>query len=248
MTDPRIAYLPTTIYLLPLEPLLLLPETALPVTITGPAARGIVEAALAAGGCVGIIQELSASGASGRADRFYSVGCLGRIVDLGRDTAGHRIRLEGVIRFRVRAELPPGGGDVLPRATVLYDEFAAISKAATSRARRSPRSGTSSLFKKKIVEFGRQQFGSAGALETMSPATGHPVHGPDRPLHRRREAGAAGVQEPARAGRHARPAALPQLPDDHSGHLAADRRELKLAGDRRSSSPETCGRAAGLGS
>lgn len=169
MTDPRIASLPTTVYLLPLEPLLLLPETALPVTITGPAARGIVEAALAAGGHVGIIQELSASGASGRADRFYSVGCLGRIVDLGRDTAGHRIRLEGLIRFRVRAELPPGGGDALPRATVLYDEFLHDLEGGNEPGKEEPAEWDLGLFKKKIVEFGRQQFGSAGALEEMSP-------------------------------------------------------------------------------
>jgi Lon protease-like protein len=162
--DPRISSLPTTLHLLPLESLLLLPETAIPVTITDFAARGIVEAALAAGGYVGVIQEISADGPTGSRGRFYSVGCLGHVVDLGRDGDGHRILLEGMIRFRVRAELPLDR-DPLPRATVDYDEFLHD----LAGGGEEPAGWDLELFKEKIVEFGRKQFGTAGILESMSP-------------------------------------------------------------------------------
>lgn len=162
--DPRISSFPTTLHLLPLEALVLLPETAIPVTITDFAARGIVEAALAAGGYVGVIQEISAGGPSGSGGRFYSVGCLGHIVDLGGDGEGHRVVLEGLIRFRVREELPRHG-DALPRAAVVYDEFLHDLEGEGEE----PAEWDLELFKEKIVEFGRQQFGTAGILESMSP-------------------------------------------------------------------------------
>ncbi len=163
-SDPRISTLPTTLHLLPLEALVLLPETAIPVTITDFAARGIVEAALAAGGYVGIVQEISTEGPAGPGGRFYSVGCLGHIVDLGRTGEGHRILLEGLIRFRVRAELPPEG-NALPRAAVAYDEFLHDFEGGGEE----PAGWDLELFKEKIVEFGRRQFGTAGILESMSP-------------------------------------------------------------------------------
>jgi hypothetical protein len=164
-SDPRISSFPTTLHLLPLEALVLLPETSIPVTITDFSARGIVEAALAAGGYVGVIQEISADGGpSGPGGRFYSVGCLGRIVDLGRDGEGHRVLLEGLIRFRVREELPRRG-DALPRAAVVYDEFLHDLEGEGEE----PAEWDLELFKEKIVEFGRQQFGTAGILESMSP-------------------------------------------------------------------------------
>jgi len=161
--DPRISSLPTTLHLLPLESLLLLPETAIPVTITDFAARSIVEAALAAGGYIGVIQEISADSPAGSGGRFYSVGCLGHIVDLGRDGEGQRILLEGLIRFRVRTELPRER-DSLPRAAVVYDEFLQD----LAGVGEEPTGWDLELFKEKIVEFGRQQFGTAGILESMS--------------------------------------------------------------------------------
>jgi Lon protease-like protein len=72
------------------------------------------------------------------------------------------VRLEGVVRFRLRAELPAPGG--LPRGKVEYDEFA-----GDLVLEREPEDLKLELFKDRILELGRKQFGSAGALETMSP-------------------------------------------------------------------------------
>jgi Lon protease-like protein len=157
-SDPRLADLPATLLLLPLDSLVLLPETALPITLTDPASRAIVDAALAAGGYAGVLQPLAGDGA-----QFYSVGCLGHIVDLGRDAEGHHVLLEGLVRFRIRQELPPQA-DGLSRAAVAYDEFRHDLEAAET-----PAGWDLDAFKAEIVEFGRKQFGSAGVLADMPP-------------------------------------------------------------------------------
>lgn len=156
--DLQISDLPTTLLLLPLEQLLLLPETALPVTLTDPLSLAILDAALDEDGLVGVLQA--------REDgRFYSVGCLGHVIDLGRSEEGHRMVLEGLVRFRIREELPPGEGGV-PRAAVSYDEFAGDLQADEEE---EPPELHLDLLKEKVVEFGRKTFGTAGVLETMSP-------------------------------------------------------------------------------
>jgi len=160
--DLRIADLPTTIHLLPLGPFLLLPGSSLPITLTDLWSRGIVDAALAGGGWVGVIQPLDAGG-------FYAVGCLGHVIDLGRDGEGQRVVLEGLLRFRVRRELPPEGREGFPLAEVDYGEFAR--DLADGLAGGGPESGDWDLeaIKQKVVEFGRRQFGTAGILESMPP-------------------------------------------------------------------------------
>ncbi|HEY0514125.1 MAG TPA: LON peptidase substrate-binding domain-containing protein [Thermoanaerobaculia bacterium] len=165
MTDPRTAHLPATIHLLPLGQLLLLPETAFPLTLTDARSRRTLDAALAADGYVGIIQELEGAGA---ASRFYSVGCLGRVHDLGADGEGRRVLLEGMIRFRVREELPPHPRDGgLPRAAVSYEEFA---RDLSTPSELEELAGMDlGVFKEKLVEFGRERFGTAGVLETLPP-------------------------------------------------------------------------------
>lgn len=157
--DLRISDLPTTLLLLPLEQLLLLPETALPVTLTDPLSLATLDAALAEDGLVGVLQERQAGGG------FYSVGCLCHVIDLGRSEEGHRTVLEGLVRFRVREELPPAAGGV-PRAAVSYDEFADDLQADQEE---EPPELHLDLLKEKVVEFGRKTFGTAGILETMSP-------------------------------------------------------------------------------
>src|SRR5262245_28394944 len=117
----RIADLPSTVYLFPLDRFILLPETTLPMTITDPRSGELLETAEGADGYVGVIQARQPEERS--ESRFFDVGCLGRIRSLERDDEGHRVTLEGVIRFRVRRELP-AGGDVPPRAQVDYEEFA----------------------------------------------------------------------------------------------------------------------------
>src|SRR5437588_32072 len=54
---------------------------------------------------------------------------------------------------------------LLPRAAVVYDEFLQD----LAGAGEEPTGWDLELFKEKIVEFGRQQFGTAGILESMSP-------------------------------------------------------------------------------
>jgi Lon protease-like protein len=160
--DLRIADLPTTIHLLPLGPFLLLPGASLPITLTDLWSRGILDAALEAGGWVGVIQPLEAGG-------FYSVGCLGHIVDLGRDDEGQRVVLEGMLRFRVRRELPPDGREGFPRAEVDYGGFAADLSDGLVDGEPEPGGWDLEAIKEKIVDFGRRQFGTAGILESMSP-------------------------------------------------------------------------------
>lgn len=160
-SDLRLADLPATLHLLPLVPWLLLPETVLPVTVTDAHDRGVLAAALAAGGYVGVVQSRGNEG-GGPAD-FYSVGCLARIHEEGRSADGLQVRLEGLVRFRVREELPPEGN--VPRAAVEYGEFAADLAGGGPE----PEGWKLDVFKDRIVEFGRKQFGSAGVLETMSP-------------------------------------------------------------------------------
>jgi Lon protease-like protein len=159
--DLRIADLPTTIPLLPLGPFLLLPGASLPITITDLWSRGILDAALAAGGWVGVIQPLDDGG-------FYSVGCLGHILDLGRDAEGQRVVLEGLLRFRVRQELPPGR-DGFPRAEVDYGEFTRDLAEGFAEGTWEPGGWDLEAIKEKVVEFGRRQFGTAGILESMPP-------------------------------------------------------------------------------
>lgn len=160
--EPRIADLPVTIFLLPIAPWLLLPETTLPVAITAPEGRAVIDAALAADGWVGVVQARGEeSRDAGR--RFYSVGCLARIREESRGDEALQVRLAGVIRFRLRAELPPAHG--ISRGEVEYGEFAGDLHGGDEEAEDLKLE----LFKDRIVELGRQQFGSAGALATMSP-------------------------------------------------------------------------------
>ncbi|HET9209003.1 MAG TPA: LON peptidase substrate-binding domain-containing protein, partial [Thermoanaerobaculia bacterium] len=156
--DLRIPDFPTTLLLLPLEQLLLLPQTALPVTLTDPLSQSILDAALAGEELVGVLQERGAGGG------FYSVGCLCHVIDLGRSEEGHRVVLEGLVRFRILAELPPEA-DGIPRAAVSYEEFAGDLEAGEEE----PPELNLDLLKEKIVEFGRKNFGTAGILESMSP-------------------------------------------------------------------------------
>ena len=116
--DLRIADLPPTVYLFPVDRFILLPETTLPMTITDPRSQDLLETAKGTSGYLGIIQARQQK--QGSDSRFFDVGCLGRIRSLAREEEGLRVTLEGLIRFRVREEL--AGGD-LPQAAVAYEEF-----------------------------------------------------------------------------------------------------------------------------
>ena len=158
--DLRISDLPTTLLLLPLEEILLLPETALPVTLFDPRSLALLDATLAEDELVGVLQAREGGG-------FYPVGCLCHVIDLGRSDEGHRMVLEGLIRFRIREELPTTANGI-PRAAVSYDEFAGDLTRGGEEEEEPPGMDLGRL-KEQIIEFGRQNFGSAGILETMSP-------------------------------------------------------------------------------
>ena len=120
-SDLRLDDLPATIHLFVVNRFILLPETTLPLTLTDERYSGLVESLAAKNGYLGFIlsQELK----EGR--RFQEVGCLGRIRELERVADGLNVVFEGVIRFRVRREVPKAGKDDFPRAEVEYGEFAA---------------------------------------------------------------------------------------------------------------------------
>ncbi|HYX24869.1 MAG TPA: LON peptidase substrate-binding domain-containing protein [Thermoanaerobaculia bacterium] len=120
-SDPRLADLPATVHLLVVNRFILLPETTLPLTLTDERYSELVESLAARGGYLGFI--LSQESKEGR--RFQEVGCLGRIGEMERDAYGLNVVFEGVIRFRVRREVPNAGKDDFPRAEVEYEEFAA---------------------------------------------------------------------------------------------------------------------------
>ncbi len=159
-SDLRLAELPSTVYLFPVDRLILLPETTLPMTITDFQSRDLLDAAEAASGYVGVIQARPQK--EGTGSRFFAVGCLGRIRSLGRDEERHRVVLEGVIRFRVREELPDGE---LPRAAVAYEEFEQDLLAAEENLEGWDPEG----FRAALLRFARLQSGrEATSLEAMS--------------------------------------------------------------------------------
>jgi Lon protease-like protein len=117
--------------LLPIFPLaapLLLPGTVVPLVASEERYRNLLDDALAMDGYVGILQPVEEKAAAGEiglpgeGPGLYLVGCLGRIGECreeGED--GYVALVEGVIRFRVRAELPGLRGYRL--MTVDYGEF-----------------------------------------------------------------------------------------------------------------------------
>jgi uncharacterized protein len=159
---PQIADLPSTVYLLAIDRFILLPETTLPIRITDLRSQEVLDAAEAEGAYVGVIQTRSAE--KGADSRFYTVGCLARIGSLDRDEQGHRVALEGVIRFRVREEL--SGEDGLARAAVSYEEFAGD----LGPAEEDPAGWNPEGFKAALLKAGRLQSGrDSSPLESMSP-------------------------------------------------------------------------------
>ncbi|HEV8581827.1 MAG TPA: LON peptidase substrate-binding domain-containing protein [Thermoanaerobaculia bacterium] len=156
----RIADLPSTVYLFPIDRYILLPETTLPLTVTESRSQESLDAAEEAGGFVGVIQSRPAGE---RADsRYFGVGGLGRIRRLTRDEEGHHVIIEGVIRFRVREELTGGG---LPRAAVDYDEFAQDLRAVEEDLAGWDLVG----FRNALLEIAKRQSGrEATPLESMS--------------------------------------------------------------------------------
>ncbi|MFL6196895.1 MAG: LON peptidase substrate-binding domain-containing protein [Thermoanaerobaculia bacterium] len=163
MMDLRPDDLPAKLHLLPLDRFILLPGTRLPVTFAAPWARAIIEAALAAGGYVGVVQP--EDGQRQPASRCFSVGCLARLHDEGREAEGRRVSLEGVIRFRAVDGLTALDRDPLAPVAVAYDEFLRDLEPGSD----APEEYKMEAFRDKMLDLAHRKLGGAGLLETMSP-------------------------------------------------------------------------------
>jgi hypothetical protein len=161
-SDLQISDLPATVYLFPIDRFILLPETTLPLTITAPRSQEILDAAESEGGFLGVIQSRPKEARS--SSRYFDVGGLGRIGSLRREEDGYHVRIEGLIRFRVREELA-GAGD-LPQAVVIYEEFAGDLLPADE----SPEGWSPEGFKTALLELAKRESGrESSALESLSP-------------------------------------------------------------------------------
>ncbi len=101
---PTLAELPVEIPVFPLTGALLLPHGKLPLNIFEPRYKALVEDALADQRLFGMIQPDAAAREQGRPG-LYGVGCLGRLSSFSETGDGrYLIALNGLIRFRVRAE------------------------------------------------------------------------------------------------------------------------------------------------
>jgi Lon protease-like protein len=159
--DLRIEDLPTTVHLLAANRFILLPETTLPVTLTDERYSGLVES-LAEGGYLGFI--LAREGDGER--RFQEVGCLGRVRELERADEGLNVVFEGVIRFRVRRELPRAGKEDVHCAEVEYGEFAADLESEPEEIE----GWDLERIKAALLQIGRKQTpGDLSSLEAMPP-------------------------------------------------------------------------------
>ena len=101
---------------------LLLPATVLALPLDEAGRCAVVEEALAGEGYVALLQPREEISLRYGGPAFYSVGCLGHIAERDDDyPEGSRVLVEGLMRFRVREELPPEHGVL--RVRVDYAEF-----------------------------------------------------------------------------------------------------------------------------
>lgn len=108
---PRPDSLPEEIAVFPLTGALLLPQGRLPLNIFEPRYLAMVQDSLCHGRLFGMIQPDPAA-AKASPSVLYGAGCLGRISSFSETEDGRLlITLTGLLRFRVRQELPlhPGG-------------------------------------------------------------------------------------------------------------------------------------------
>ena len=99
--------LPAEIPVFPLTGALLLPHGKLPLNIFEPRYKAMVEDALADHRLIGMIQADGSAAEGDDAPSLFGVGCLGRLSSFSETGDGrYLIALTGLIRFRVRAEVP----------------------------------------------------------------------------------------------------------------------------------------------
>lgn len=131
--------LPVILPIFPLESALLLPHGHLPLHIFEPRYRNMVEASLASGRMLGMIQPRIPYDQPVPDDAvLFEVGCAGRIVSFAETDDGRfLVTLRGVCRFRISRELPMQQGFRRVRTDFanFLDDLAAPETVELDRAR-----------------------------------------------------------------------------------------------------------------
>ena len=129
--DPEFKDLPEVIPVFPLTGVLLLPGATLPLNIFEPRYVAMIDAAMASGRLIGMVQpqqpdeqdnrggkpdgddpdDASGSAAETNGPALYNTGCLGRIVQFEETEDGrYIIVIKGLSRFRIENEMPTDHG------------------------------------------------------------------------------------------------------------------------------------------
>lgn len=128
--------LPEEIPVFPLTGALLLPQGRLPLNIFEPRYLAMIEDAMAAGRCLGMIQPDGSSQRGFTGPALYKVGCLGRISSFSETDDGRfLVTLVGLLRFAVAEEKTLRRG--YRRVVADYSAFAddlAVTEAPLDRA------------------------------------------------------------------------------------------------------------------
>jgi len=116
---------PSTLPLLPLRGVILMPRTLLPVPILDTAQAAIVMSCLQADRKqIGLVQPVSMLFEGQVLAPLFSTGCLGEIVEFGRtEDSAFVVILKGICRFDILEELPPENG--CRQARVSYQAYPA---------------------------------------------------------------------------------------------------------------------------
>ncbi|GAB5467663.1 MAG: LON peptidase substrate-binding domain-containing protein [Rhodospirillales bacterium] len=120
--DPDFDALPAELPIFPLPGGLLLPGGRLPLNIFEPRYLAMTADALQGERLIGMVQPRDAQSALG-APEVYDLGCVGRITAFSETEDGrYLVTLDGLIRFRVAAELPQAQGGYR-RVEACYEGF-----------------------------------------------------------------------------------------------------------------------------
>ena len=107
METPSLGDLPDIVPIFPLQGVLLLPRTPLPLHIFEPRYRAMTRDALAGDGYIAMIQPSGEAGGDPMNPPVYQTACLGKIAASEQaDDGRYNIVLAGVCRFRLVEELP----------------------------------------------------------------------------------------------------------------------------------------------
>ena len=99
--------LPEEIPIFPLEGVILLPRSRLPLNIFEPRYLTMIDDVLGQGRMIGMVQPNAPEGQEGTTPPIYNVGCAGRITSFTETEDGRfLIGLTGVCRFSILEELP----------------------------------------------------------------------------------------------------------------------------------------------